>query len=97
MQMQEYVEEKSLLNDSQSGFRPNRNTTSTLIGLTDEIRKCSVGNKCCVLLSLDLEKAFERIDHAILVEKLFYMFRFSSSACNLRGPPPFSGSKFLLT
>ena len=36
-----------------------------------------------VLVSLDLEKAFDRVDHNLLVSKLYTAYGFSSSSCNL--------------
>ncbi|KAI8114877.1 RNA-directed DNA polymerase from mobile element jockey [Lucilia cuprina] len=77
-QLVKHIDDGRLLHDCQTGFRCNRNTTSLLLGLTDNIRRC--GNRGnCVLLSLDLAKAFYRVNHSILVEKLHS--RISSNIC----------------
>lgn len=83
IQIVDHLEAHSLLHDCQSGFRSNRSTTSLLIGLTDNVRSHVGHGGCCVLLSLDLEKAFDKIDHTILVEKLHFLFGFSVTACRL--------------
>lgn len=82
-QMLSYVEERRLLHDCQSGFRCNRSTTSLLIGLTDNIRLVLSRKGFCVLLSLDLSKAFDRVSHSLLISKLFKFYGFSRSACSL--------------
>lgn len=82
-QIIDHVDESLMLHDCQSGFRKNRSTTSLLIGLTDSIRRVVSDRDRCVLLSLDLEKAFDRLDHKILIEKLSTFYGFSRTACFL--------------
>lgn len=54
-----------------------------LLGLTDSIRSNMGGSRFCVLLSLDLEKAFDRVDYGLLLSKLKSVYKFSTSACTL--------------
>lgn len=82
-QLLSYIESKSLLNDCQCGFRSGRSTSMLLIGLTDSIRHNLADHKMSVLLSLDLEKAFDRVNYFSLVYKLSNMYGFGSSACKL--------------
>lgn len=84
-QMNIHLEENSLIHSSQSGFRCGYSTTSLLIGLTDSLRKLLDSGKNVVLLSIDLSKAFDRVIHSKLTEKLFTQFGFSSQACKLIG------------
>lgn len=67
----------------QCGFRKNRNVTSLLLGLTDNIRDNFGGNKLSVLVSLDLEKAFDRVDYKLLISKLCLHYGFANSTCSL--------------
>lgn len=81
-QMLSYLEWRSLLDYSLGGFRNKRSTTSLMLFLTDSIGKNYVDGKCSILLSLDLEKAFDRVDYSTLLVKLFDLYGFSSSACS---------------
>ena len=54
-----------------------------VLGITEEVRKNINRNRDCVLISLDLTKAFDRLDHAILIRKLKRRFGFSVMACKL--------------
>lgn len=81
--MLDYLDAVSLLDDCQSEFRRNRNTTSLLLGLTYRVRNKFSQGGCCVLLSLDFEKTFDRINNIILVEKLYSRFNFSTTSCKL--------------
>lgn len=83
IQLMGHIDENDLLHDCQAGFRTHRSTTSALIGLTDNIRQSVDSHLCCSLLSLDLHKAFDKLDHAILITKLRNLFNFSTSACKL--------------
>lgn len=82
-QLMLHINDNCLLHDSQSGFRCNRSTTSVLVGLTDNIRRKVANKGFCVLLSLDLAKAFDRVSHSLLIQKLHRFFGFSGSACKL--------------
>lgn len=71
------------ISESQFAFRQGYNTTSLLLKLTDDIR-CNVNNnKLSVLVSLDLSKAFNSIDHGKMISKLRNEFNFSKPACRL--------------
>ena len=69
-QLDEYLNKRGLLFDNQSGFRGGFSTDSCLIGLTDHVRgEMAKGNMVGMVL-IDLQKAFDTVDHAILLEKL---------------------------
>ena len=69
-QLSEYLEKRGLLFENQSGFRGGYSTDSCLIGLTDFVRsEIGKGNLVGMVL-IDLQKAFDTVDHSILCEKL---------------------------
>ena len=69
-QLGEYLERRGLIFDHQSGFRGGYSTDSCLIGLTDYIRgEIGKGNLVGMVL-IDLQKAFNTVDHGIFLDKL---------------------------
>ena len=69
-QLSEYLEKRGLLFENQSGFRSGYSTDSCLIGLTDCIKgELGKGNLVGMVM-IDLQKAFDTVDHAILRDKL---------------------------
>ena len=61
---------KKLLFDFQSGFRSNFSTDSCLTYLTDYIKTHTSKGLYTGMLMLDLQKAFDTVDHDILCKKL---------------------------
>ena len=73
IQIESYLRENQILYDYQSGFRPGYSTETCLIHLTDYIRsELSCGNYVGMLL-LDVQKAFDSVNHDILCSKLEFM------------------------
>lgn len=69
-QMKSYLDKNNVLYENQSGFRGKFSTDSCLIGLTDYIKgEMGKGNLVGMVL-IDLQKAFDTVDHEILIEKL---------------------------
>ena len=69
-QFSQYLNDFNLLHKSQSGFRPKHSTESALIRMTDSwLKAINEGNMVgCVLV--DFRKAFDLVDHKILLKKL---------------------------
>jgi len=78
-----YADENSLIHDRQSAYGRGHSTTSLLLSLTDSIRRDTFAGNFCVLLSLDLTKAFDSLQFFLLIGKLYTRYNFSSSACRL--------------
>ena len=67
-----FLEKKEIIISLQSGFRQKYSTTHALIHLTDKIRhEIDKGNYACGIF-VDFQKAFDTIDHRILLKKLEY-------------------------
>ena len=63
---------KNVFNDNQYGFRRNRSTTIALFDLSQV--STFLNNKLSALgIFVDLRKAFDTIDHGILLKKVEYM------------------------
>jgi len=68
-----YLCEKHLLSDQQFGFRRNHSTSLALIDVIDEIYQHLDKHDKVIGIFLDLKKAFDTIDHSILLHKLYQL------------------------
>ena len=69
-QIESHLNDKKLLYKFQSGFRTRYSTDTCLIHLTDFLKfQMDKGNLIGMVL-LDLQKAFDTVDHSILLMKL---------------------------
>ncbi len=65
-----FLDKHKLLNDSQYGFRTNRSTALALTELIEEITNSIDNKKLVIGTFIDLKKAFDTINHNILLIKL---------------------------
>ena len=57
--------------DHQFGFMPRKNTTHAILSLVDYLINSFEDNKLTCVIFLDISKAFDTIDHNILLSKLY--------------------------
>ena len=65
-----YVEKLELLSPMQFGFRKHHSTEMALIKIQDMITKAIDNKKHSLGIFIDLAKAFDTVDHSILIKKL---------------------------
>ena len=65
-----YIEKFEILKANQFGFRSNHNTTDAIVSLLEDIRMNKQNNAIEIKVTfLDLKKAFDTVDHHILLQK----------------------------
>ena len=71
-QLYEYFDKNNLLYSSQYGFRKKHSTEMAGLELTDRILKDIDNKDASLTIFMDLSKAFDTLDHQILLTKLKY-------------------------
>merc|ERR1712240_505693 len=70
VQMEKHLKDNNILYEFQSGFRTSYSTDTCLINLQDSIGMEFSQGKYVGMVLIDLQKAFDTVDHEILLEKL---------------------------
>ena len=71
-----FLEKHNILYDLQFGFRAKHSTTHALINITEKIRSALDSGKVACGIFIDLQKAFDTVNHDILLKKMnHYGFR----------------------
>ena len=69
-QLYNYLQENSILNQSQFRFRPSHTTLDVLVSMTDDWRRAIDNGKLVGATMVDFSKAFDLVHHGILLRKL---------------------------
>ena len=71
-----FMEKNEILYPLQFGFRSKHSTIHALINITEKVRSALDQNKVSCGIFVDLQKAFDTVNHKILLQKLnYYGFR----------------------
>jgi len=67
-----FIKKSNVLNSNQFGFRPLHSTYTALLDFYDKITESIESGEYTIGVFIDLQKAFDTIDHSILLQKLSY-------------------------
>ena len=65
-----FLNKNNVLYERQFGFQPNHSTTHALLEITEKIKQDFDSGKYACGVFLDLQKAFDTVNHDILLKKL---------------------------
>ena len=70
-QVTQFLTERGYLNSGQHGFREGRSCLSALHSVFDDLMLMFTESSCSVdMIYLDFSKAFDKVDHGVLLHKL---------------------------
>ena len=81
VQIVNYLCTHNMLDPYQSAYRENHSTTTALLKITDDIMDSIDDSEITLLILLDFSKAFDTVNHRLLIEKL-KILGFDNTACN---------------
>ena len=70
MQLTKFLNKNDILYEKQLGFRNNHSTTHALLEITEKIKQARDTGQFACGVFLNLQKAFDRVNHTILLKKL---------------------------
>lgn len=82
-QIQSFLNSNNLLSNFQSGFRSGHSTTTAILKVHDDIHEVIDKKGVAFLLFIDFSKAFDRVSHVKLLNKLYSQFFFSRASVKL--------------
>ena len=65
-----FLEQNNVIYNSQFGFQKNKSTQHSLIEIVEKVRNCIENKKYGCGIFIDLKKAFDTVNHDILLRKL---------------------------
>ena len=66
-----FLNKNDILNKYQFGFRNNHSTYMALVILLENLRNALDNGECAIGIFVDFQKAFDTVDHCILLDKLY--------------------------
>ena len=78
-----FLNDSNIIYPLQFGFQQKYSTSFALICLTKIIKEALDQGKCGCGISVDLQKAFDTVDHNILMGKLRSLWKVASLSVNL--------------
>lgn len=82
VQIREFLNAHNILPNCQSGFRPGYSCATALLSITDDIIEAADKGLATILVLIDYSKAFDRLNHDLLISILHYI-GFDMSAITL--------------
>lgn len=82
IQLQKHVHKNNIIQTTQSGFRSGHSCTTALLKITDDIFEATDKGNLTILVLLDYSKAFDTLNHQMLLSILNYI-GLTESASNL--------------
>ena len=67
-----FLEDNNILHKSQFGFRSYHSTDFAILSIIDKMQSAIDASDCSCGIFLDYSKAFDTINHQILIQKLYY-------------------------
>lgn len=82
-QISDYVSRMNFIHPFQSGFRSRHSTETALLKVHDDIAQSIDKKGVTILLLIDFAKAFDRVVHSKLINKLLTLYNFSNASAKL--------------
>ena len=71
VRVQSFLDKENVIYKQQFGFRPKHSTTHAIISITEKIREALDKGKFACGVFVDLQKAFDTVNHEVLLKKLY--------------------------